>query len=204
MAKAGGIFVRSASIRAAACAALIAAVGVGCATSRGSARGSGDSAAPARDDKAPANRTAQPPRETTAGSASAKAASAPGSARVSPASAPATYARCGPGYTGPVDSYVTILDFGIPKVLQYPAKALAKDISGMVKVRTLIGTDGSVCEAEIVEGPPLLHEAAIQAARETRIRPAMKDGRAVPMWVVIPFVFTLPAKTAAAPQSARR
>lgn len=100
--------------------------------------------------------------------------------------------RCSPVHTGPVDEYVSILDSGIPRFPQYPPLALREGVEGMVRVRALVGTDGSLCDAEIVDGPELLREPALQAAREANMSPAMKDGCPVPIWVVIPFEFSLP------------
>lgn len=108
---------------------------------------------------------------------------------------------CYPAYTGPLDQYVTMLDAGIPRFPQYPPLALAKRVQGTVRVRALIGADGSICEAEVVDGPTLLREPALQAAREARIAPAMKDGCPVPIWVEIPFEFTLPPGVAPAKKS---
>jgi protein TonB len=104
-----------------------------------------------------------------------------------------------------VDEYVSILDSGIPRFPQYPPLALHEGVEGMVRVRALVGRDGSVCETEIVDGPKLLWEPAIQAAREANISPAMKDGCPVPIWVVIPIEFTLPpdARAKTARKSAR-
>ncbi len=110
---------------------------------------------------------------------------------------------CYPPYEGPVDEYVTMLDAGIPRFPQYPPLALAKRVQGTVRVRALIGADGSICEAEVVDGPALLREPALQAAREARIAPAMRGGCPVPIWVVIPFEFTLPAGVSPAKKSKR-
>jgi TonB family protein len=119
--------------------------------------------------------------------------------------APCNAATCSPVYTGPVDEYVSILDSGIPRFPQYPPLALREGVEGMVRVRVLVGTDGSLCDAEVVDGPELLWEPAIQAAREANMAPAMKDGCPVPIWVVIPFQFTLPpdARAKTARKSAR-
>lgn len=110
---------------------------------------------------------------------------------------------CYPVYSGPVDTYVTMLDAGIPRFPQYPPLALAKRVQGTVRVRALVGADGAICEAEAIEGPSLLREPALQAAREARIAPAMKDGCPVPIWVEIPFEFKLPAGVAPAKKSKR-
>jgi len=96
-----------------------------------------------------------------------------------------------------------MLDAGIPRFPQYPPLALAKRVEGTVRVRALIGADGSICEAEAVDGPALLREPALQAAREASIAPAMKDGCPVPIWVVIPFEFALPPGVAPAKKSKR-
>jgi TonB family protein len=173
---------------------------VGCSTSRsgvrltpetaemGSASESSSDGVPrplssARDSSAPSLETAalayNEPAPTDATDARARATKCDGD-------------RCSPVHTGPVDEYVSILDAGIPRFPQYPPLALREGVEGMVRVRALVGTDGSLCDAEIVDGPELLREPALQAAREANMSPAMKDGCPVPIWVVIPFEFSLP------------
>ncbi|MFN0151791.1 MAG: energy transducer TonB [bacterium] len=177
----------------------------GCAGSRGappprtlSAQLSGrHSPAPRTESAAPLDSLAPVVSATAAADAIATVTQAPPCERTS---GPRDL-LCYPPYTGPVDEYVTMLDAGIPRFPGYPPLALAKRVQGTVRVRALVGADGSICEAEAIDGPKLLREPALQAAREARIAPAMKDGCPVPIWVEIPFEFKLPPGVAPAKTS---
>ncbi len=54
---------------------------------------------------------------------------------------------------------------------QYPAIAKAAHISGVVHLRAIIGKDGSVRELEVVDGNPLLAQAARIAVQNWRYQP---------------------------------
>jgi TonB family protein len=47
----------------------------------------------------------------------------------------------------------------------YPPEAKAARVSGAVKIRVLVSEEGNVIEAEVLEGPDLLRESALAAAR---------------------------------------
>ena len=56
---------------------------------------------------------------------------------------------------------------------EYPLEAQANGVVGTVRVQiTIEAIEGKVVEAKVLSGPPLLREAALQAAREWRYRPA--------------------------------
>jgi TonB family protein len=56
----------------------------------------------------------------------------------------------------------------------------------------LVGEDGSVRDARIIEGlPDGLDEAALRAAYRMRFRPAKKNGLPVEAWVKFNIVFSL-------------
>jgi TonB family protein len=63
----------------------------------------------------------------------------------------------------------------------YPDEAREKHVEGFVKMRVTVATDGSVKMIEIVEGDPLLVEAAKQAVTQWRYTPFMNCGNAVEM-----------------------
>jgi TonB family protein len=65
--------------------------------------------------------------------------------------------------------------------LVYPEKAYLNRIPGTVRVRVYISHEGSVDKAEIVTATPSGHfeEAAVEAVRRTRFKPALKHGRRV-------------------------
>jgi TonB family protein len=77
----------------------------------------------------------------------------------------------------------------------YPPLARQARISGVVKFRALIGTDGAVKHLEVISGHPLLVPAAMQAAREWKFQAPPRE-----LTTVLDIPFTLPADDA--PQAA--
>src|SRR5215475_11678203 len=73
----------------------------------------------------------------------------------------------------------------------YPAIAKAANASGAVLVEILVGETGEVLEAHAVGGHPLLHDAAVQAARGWMFKPAEVSGRAVKSRGILTFDFGL-------------
>ncbi len=75
---------------------------------------------------------------------------------------------------------------------EYPAGARAQHIQGVVALDVQIGKDGAVRNIAVVEGNPLLAEAAVQTVRQWRYRPYAVDGRPVEMQTRVTIRFTLP------------
>ena len=73
----------------------------------------------------------------------------------------------------------------------YPAKARAAGIQGTVIVLALIGRDGEVKEARIRQSIPELDEAALEAVRHWKFKPALAAGQPLAVWVAVPVKFTL-------------
>ena len=59
----------------------------------------------------------------------------------------------------------------------YPQIALRTGIGGAVRLRLLVGTDGKVKNATIIDGIPMLAEAAKQAVLLWRYKPYLVDGK---------------------------
>lgn len=76
-------------------------------------------------------------------------------------------------------------------VPEYPSIAREARVEGTVYVQALVGRDGAVAETIVRKGDPMLVEAAVQAARASRFRPATANGHAVAVWVMMPFRFVL-------------
>ncbi|MFY9531779.1 MAG: energy transducer TonB [Candidatus Acidiferrales bacterium] len=74
----------------------------------------------------------------------------------------------------------------------YPRDAEEQHIEGTVRMRALIGKDGRVLKVELVSGPPLLVEAAMNAARDWRYIPAILNGQSVESEEAISIDFRLP------------
>lgn len=75
----------------------------------------------------------------------------------------------------------------------YPKDAERDRIEGSVELRIHVTENGTVDEVEIVtsSGVRSMDEAAINAARRTRFRPAIQNGRRVAMWINYPIQFAL-------------
>jgi TonB family protein len=73
----------------------------------------------------------------------------------------------------------------------YPEEAKKAGISGMVVVQAYINAKGKVTETIILKGIPGLNEAAMNAIRKTRFRPAKQKGKKVGIWISIPVNFRL-------------
>ena len=76
---------------------------------------------------------------------------------------------------------------------KYPEIAQEAGIEGVVVVQAFIDEKGRVKETLILKGVPNtgLDEAAMQAIRETRFKPAKQRERSVGVWISIPVNFRL-------------
>ena len=84
----------------------------------------------------------------------------------------------------------------LPEVLEraapdYPESARFAGISGTVWVQALVGENGRVRDAVIVNGPTQLRDAALDAVWQWRFKPAFTNKEAIAVWVGIPVRFTL-------------
>jgi TonB family protein len=73
----------------------------------------------------------------------------------------------------------------------YPALAKNQHVSGNVLVDALIDANGRVTTMKIVSGPTLLHQAAMDALKQWKYRPALLDGKPVPMHLTVTIQFRL-------------
>ncbi len=75
---------------------------------------------------------------------------------------------------------------------QYPEIARRAGIEGTVIVKVLVGVDGRVDQAVIVQGAnPIIDKEALLAARKCRFSPARQREMKVPVWVAVPYRFKL-------------
>jgi protein TonB len=88
--------------------------------------------------------------------------------------------------------YVEELPEAIQRVAPvYPEQARLDGAQGTVLVQALVGRDGLVRDARIQKSIPGLDDAALEAVRKWRFKPAMALGRPVAVWVAIPVRFSL-------------
>ncbi len=75
---------------------------------------------------------------------------------------------------------------------QFTEEARKNNVTGLVKLRLLLGSSGQVSSISVVKGlPDGLTEKAIAAARRIKFRPAEKDGRPVSQWVTLEYNFNI-------------
>jgi TonB family protein len=81
---------------------------------------------------------------------------------------------------------------GIKKVEPvYPPIAKAAKADGEVRVQVIVSEEGKVIEAAIIDGHPLLRDAALQAARQWEFSPKEISGKPVKVVGFLIFNFTL-------------
>jgi protein TonB len=73
----------------------------------------------------------------------------------------------------------------------YPVIAKTSHISGIVRLRAIIATNGSVRQLEVLSGNPILAQSAVAAVHEWRYRPTRLDGNDVEVETFITVNFVL-------------
>jgi len=74
----------------------------------------------------------------------------------------------------------------------YPEMARMSQIEGTVIVKVLVGSDGNVKDAQIIQGVhPMLNKAALAAARKAKFLPGKQRDIPVKAWMAIPYNFKL-------------
>jgi len=75
---------------------------------------------------------------------------------------------------------------------QYPEAAREQNVQGVVVLEVHMGTDGGVQDVQIVSGPRLLTQAAIDAVKQWKFKPQVVNGIPVEMQTRITLNFRLP------------
>jgi TonB family protein len=73
----------------------------------------------------------------------------------------------------------------------YPPIAKAARVQGTVRFDATIGMDGTVQELHVIEGPPLLVQAAMQSVQKWQYKPTLLNGQPVAVTTTIDVTFTL-------------
>jgi len=71
----------------------------------------------------------------------------------------------------------------------YPDIARNQRISGNVQIDALIDGDGNVSAMKVLSGPPLLHQAALNALKQWKYQPAELDGKPTSMHLTVTIQF---------------
>jgi TonB family protein len=71
----------------------------------------------------------------------------------------------------------------------YPDIARSQHISGDVQIDALIDEAGNVTTTKVLSGPPLLHQAALQALKQWKYEPAQLDGKTTSMHLTVTVQF---------------
>ncbi len=73
----------------------------------------------------------------------------------------------------------------------YPQEARDAGTQGMVTVKIVIDEEGNVISAEAIQGPQLLREAAVNAAKQARFSPTLLSGQPVKVTGLVTYNFVL-------------
>ncbi len=73
----------------------------------------------------------------------------------------------------------------------YPLLAKKYKVQGDVAIQANIDAGGNVVRMKVVSGPPLLHQAAVDALRQWKYQPAKLDDQPVPMQILVTIKFRI-------------
>jgi TonB family protein len=75
----------------------------------------------------------------------------------------------------------------------YPPAAVPDKLQGQVIVKIVVSETGDVESTEVISGNPVLANAAVDAAKQWKFKPYMRNGQPVKAAVKLPFDFAVPA-----------
>jgi protein TonB len=75
--------------------------------------------------------------------------------------------------------------------IKYPEIAVAANIEGRVTVRVLVGTEGNVIKIGSISGPDVFYDEVKEKAMNLEFTPGILNGKAVKVWISVPFNFKL-------------
>jgi tetratricopeptide (TPR) repeat protein len=73
-----------------------------------------------------------------------------------------------------------------------------------VKLRLVVGTDGAVRRVRVISGPPILHDAAEEAAKKWKYQPFSVEGRVVEATFEVDVPFVIPGFDSPAAEADRK
>lgn len=78
--------------------------------------------------------------------------------------------------------------------IKYPEVAVAANIEGRVTVKVLVGPEGNVIKIGNISGPEIFYDEVKDKAMDLQFTPGLLNGKAVKVWVNVPFNFRLKDK----------
>ena len=75
--------------------------------------------------------------------------------------------------------------------MKYPELAIEAQIEGKVTVKVLVGLDGSVEKIGNISGPEIFYSEVKEKSRLLKFTPGLQNGKAVNVWISVPFNFKL-------------
>jgi len=97
--------------------------------------------------------------------------------------------RAGPAAPVPVGGDVKPAQLLKSVPPEYPPMARNQRISGNVQIDALIDADGNVGAMKVLSGPPLLHQAALNALKQWKYKAAELDGKPTSMHLTVTIQF---------------
>lgn len=76
-------------------------------------------------------------------------------------------------------------------IVMYPRAAVESGAERRVAVLLTLRADGSIAESQLVHEDPLFGPVVLEALKSTQFAPAEIDGKPVPYWAIVEFVFLL-------------
>lgn len=76
-------------------------------------------------------------------------------------------------------------------IVMYPPAALESGTEGRVAILLTLRADGSIAESQLVHEDPLFGPVVLDALKSAQFAPAEIDGKPVPYWAIVEFVFLL-------------
>jgi TonB family protein len=73
----------------------------------------------------------------------------------------------------------------------YPESALKARVQGRVTLEVNIDEEGNVTEAKVIQGHPLLDDAAVAAVKQWKYTPTLLNGKPVPVIATVSIIFNL-------------
>lgn len=75
--------------------------------------------------------------------------------------------------------------------MSYPELAAEIGMEGLVTVKVLVGTDGSVIKVGSLTGPAIFHNEVRNKVTDLQFTPGLQNNVPVKVWVTVPFTFEL-------------